>query len=80
MDYDPSDHVPTARQVSAAWLACFLMGVAVFGGHFVWHRAHAVIAAAHAHAGPATPQFCQRHDPSLRGMSDPGRAGEPPRG
>jgi hypothetical protein len=80
MDYDPADHAPTARQVTAAWLACFLMGAAVFGGDWAWHRAHAVIAAAHAQAGRTPSQLCQRPELPLHGVFDPRRAGEPPRG
>jgi hypothetical protein len=80
MDYDPADHVPSTRQVSAAWLACVLMGIAVFGGHWALHRARTVIAAAHAQTAPASPQLCQQHDPSRRGTPDPRHAAEPSKG
>jgi hypothetical protein len=65
MGYDPRDHIPTARQVLAAWVVCLsIIGLAVVStaGHDLTGAAADPIAAAASAGRPAmngvqAPQF-----------------------
>jgi hypothetical protein len=84
MDYDPADHVPTGRQVAAAWVACLAIAALMFAGPVVWHDASSAIATAHArmtttpHSPTAvTPALCEHHDPHRPAARDPSLALQP---
>ena len=43
MAYHPGDHVPTARQILAAWLVCLGIAVSGFALPALWHKAQAAV-------------------------------------
>jgi hypothetical protein len=43
MTYRPADHIPTGRQVLAAWLVCLGIAVSGFGLPALWHEAKVVV-------------------------------------
>jgi hypothetical protein len=41
--YRPSDHIPTGREVLAAWLVCLAIAATGLGVPVLWHHAQIVV-------------------------------------